>query len=162
MELGLVFCPYSMKEKSLRIHMSSPAWQAGVGKDGVGGRIYLHGNPLTIEIPLKPPFEMLQNFRCHTDLVTQRKFLWFHWLCSDICNGRRCNRPSITKSAAAFSCPKWDRKSLADTEVFCKNILTESNIFICLVWGTLTILIWVRNSIPMKVNTWAGTRSDFS
>ena len=151
-----------MKQKSLRLHMSSPAWQAGVGKDGVGGRIYLHGNPLKIKIFLKPPFEMLQIFVVIPIWWHNGNFCGCHWLCSDICNGRRCNRPSITKSAAAFSCPKRDRKSLADTEVFCKSILTESNIFICLVWGTLTILIWVRNSIPMKVNTWAGTRSDFS
>ena len=34
---------------------------------------------------------------------------------ADICNGQRCNLPSITKSASALSCPKRERNSWADT-----------------------------------------------
>ena len=78
-----------------------------------------------------------------------------------IWRGRKCSLPRRTRSAAALSLPKRERKVRADT-CFAEIIFLIVRIRFCTrSAGTLTKFCCVRNSIPMKVNFWAGKRSDF-
>ena len=76
-----------------------------------------------------------------------------------ICRGRKCSLPRRIKSAAALSLPKRERKVCAKTRVW-ERIVLMVRVFIRFA-GTLAIFFRVRNSIPIKVNSCVGIKSDF-
>ena len=86
----------------------------------------------------------------------------FHCEKSAIWRGRRWSLPNTTNWADALSFPSNERNILAVTATCFWNQDTRHRISWTLSQGTLTILSWVRNSIPMNIKFWDGISSDFS
>ena len=78
-----------------------------------------------------------------------------------ICRGRKWSLLRRTKSAVALSLPKRERKVRTDT---CLHDIIDLIVrikFSTRSVGTLTKFCWARNSMPMNVNFWEGSNSDF-
>ena len=97
------------------------------------------------------------------------KILWvsgrtwgFHCVNKAIWSGCKCNLPSTSNWAVAFSHPRRDRKTLAETNDCFRNQFRNSRTLWTLSRGILPMFSTLKNSIPMNTNVWAGINSDFS